>query len=55
MNAMTTVTLIATTMLLTNADSDTPSTSRPVTATIAMTAGRFTTPVPTDGARHEVA
>src|SRR6185503_3060456 len=47
MNATTTVTLIATTMLLTNADSDTPSTSRPVTAAVEITAGRFTTPVPT--------
>ena len=47
MNATTTVTLIATTMLLTNADSDTPRIKRPVTAAIAITAGRFTTPVPT--------
>ena len=46
MNATTTVTLIATTMLFTNADSETPRTSQ-VTAAMAMTAGRFTTPVPT--------
>src|SRR5215467_7287044 len=46
MNATTTVSLIATTTLFTSADSETPSTSNPVTAAIAMTAGRFTTPVP---------
>jgi len=39
MNATTTVSLIATTTLFTSADSETPSTSRPVTAPIAMTAG----------------
>ena len=47
MNATTTVSLIATTTLLTSADSETPRTSKPVTAPIAMTAGKFTTPVPT--------
>src|SRR5215471_18860694 len=47
MNATTTVSLIATTMLFTSAASETPSTSRPVTAATAMTAGKFTTPVPT--------
>ena len=46
MNATTTVSLIATTTLFTSADSETPSTSSPVTAAIAITAGRFTTPVP---------
>src|ERR1043165_3720905 len=46
MNATTTVSLIATTTLFTRADSDTPSTSNPLTAAIAMTAGRLTTPVP---------
>src|SRR6266851_3038660 len=45
MKAMTTVSFMATTMLLTVADSETPSTSRPVTATIAQIAGRFTTPM----------
>ncbi len=47
MKAMTTVSLMATTMLLTVADSDTPITSRVVTAAITQIAGRFMTPVAT--------
>src|SRR5471030_2800725 len=45
MKAMTTASLIATMMLLTVADSETPTTSRVVTAAMTRTAGRFMTPV----------
>src|SRR5215510_13978183 len=41
MNRMITVTLMATMMLLTVADSDTPITSRMVTASVMNTAGRL--------------
>ncbi len=44
MKAMTTVSLITTTMLLTVADSDTPTTSSPDTAAMATMAGRLITP-----------
>ena len=45
MKAITTATLITTTMLLTVVDSDTPLTNRPVTARRATMAGRFMIPV----------
>ncbi len=45
MKAITTVSLMNTTMLLTVADSDTPTTSSEVTARMATMAGRFITPV----------
>src|SRR5688572_152747 len=44
-NAMTTVTLMATTMLLAVADSETPKVNNSVTATMPMSAGRFTMPM----------
>src|SRR5690349_6209332 len=48
MNARITVTLMATMMLLTVADSDTPRMSRPVQASTMNTAGRLNTDVTTD-------
>ena len=45
MKAMTTVSLMATMMLLTVADSETPTTSRAVTQPTMKTAGRLTIPV----------
>src|SRR6185369_16215389 len=48
MNAMITATLMATMMLLTVADSDTPSTSKPVTASVMNTAGRLKSEVTTE-------
>ena len=45
MKAITTVTLMATTMLLTFADSETPKISSEVTATMPSRAGRLTTPM----------
>src|SRR3954463_8746890 len=47
MNAMITVTLMATMMLLTVADSETPSTSSSVTASVMNTAGRLNSDVTT--------
>src|SRR5687767_8069920 len=47
MNARITVTLIATMMLLTVADSDTPMTSSTVTASVMNTAGRLNSAVTT--------
>ncbi len=44
MKAITTDTLITTTMLLTVADSETPITRRQVTRPMATSAGRFITP-----------
>src|SRR6185503_3604155 len=48
MNAMITVTLMATMTLLTVADSDTPRTSSPVTARVMNTAGRLNSEVTTE-------
>ena len=48
MNARMTVTLMATMMLLTVADSDTPMTSSMVTASTMNTAGRLNSEVTTD-------
>src|SRR5665213_2006637 len=47
MKAMTTVSLMATMMLLAVADSETPTVSRVVTAAITTMAGRFKIPVAT--------
>ena len=44
MKAMTTVTLMATTMLLTVADSEMPIDQQAVTAMMPISAGRFTMP-----------
>src|SRR6478735_11771224 len=48
MNARITVTLMATMMLLTVADSDTPITSSKVTASVMNTAGRLNSDLTTD-------
>ncbi len=45
MKAITTVSLMATMMLLTRADSDTPTTSKVVTMATISIAGRLTIPV----------
>ena len=47
MKATTTVTLMATTMLLTFADSEMPRVRRAVTAQMPMKAGTFMTPIAT--------
>ena len=52
MNARITVTLMATMMLLTVADSDTPSTSSMVTDSVMNTAGRLNSEVTTDARIH---